>query len=91
MHWSLAIDLDQILLFCLYLRKFVNNLVIHPQKYTLQNLKLIFPVTLRIFGHEFHIQTSVKVELVMFGLIFKKFRKLRNLYRENKNLDLHKT
>ena len=45
----------------------------------LQNLKLIFPVILRIFDLESHSQTSVKVELVMFELIFIKFRKLRSL------------
>ena len=57
----------QILLFGLYLRKYANNLVIHPQKkYVLQNLQLIFLVILRIFVLECHGQTSVKVELVMF-------------------------
>ena len=81
----------QILLFRLYLRKYVNNLVIHPQKICLQNLKLIFLAILRTFDLECHGQISVKVELVMFGLIFMNFRKLRNLYRENKKLDLHKT
>ena len=42
----------------------------------LQNLKLIFPVILQMFDLESHGQTSVKVELVMFGLVFMKFRKL---------------
>ena len=82
----------QILLFGLYLRKYANNLVIHPQKkYVLQNLQLIFLVILRIFVLECHGQTSVKVELVMFALVFKKFRKLRSLCRENKKLNLRKT
>ena len=31
-----------------------------------QNLKLIFPVILRVFKYECHGQTSVQVELVMF-------------------------
>ena len=78
----------QIFLFGLYLRKYVNNLVIHPQKSTLQNLKLIFLLILRIFYFECHGQTSVKVELVMFGLVLMKFRKLRRLYREKKKLDI---
>ena len=33
----------------------------------------------------FHGQPSVKVELIMFELVFVKFRKLRTLYRENKS------
>ena len=87
--------------FCIwlaFLRKYANNLVINPQKKykfaSLQNLQLIFIVILRIFVPECHGQTFVKVELVMFGLIFMKFRKLRklrSLCRENKKLDLHKT
>ena len=32
----------QILLFCLYLRKYINNLVIHPQKSTLAKFKAEF-------------------------------------------------
>ena len=63
----------QILLFRMHLRKNVNNLVIRPQKCTLQNLKQIFPVS---FDLESHSQTSVKVVLVMFELIFMKSRKL---------------
>ena len=58
----------QMLLFRLYLRKSINNLVIH-----------------------FHGQVSVKIELVMYGLVFMKFRKLRNLCQDNKKLDFHKT
>ena len=81
----------QILLFRLYLRKYINNLVIHFQKSTFANLQLIFLVMLRIFDLECRFQTSVKIELVMFGLVFTKFRKLRSLYRENKKLDFHKT
>ena len=75
----------QILLFRLHLRKCVNNLVIHPQKVRLQNLKLIFPVILRIFDIESHSQTSVKVASVMFALVFMKFRKLRSLYQKTKS------
>ena len=77
----------QILLFGLYLRKCANNLVVHPQKKVrLQNLQLTFLVILRIFVLECHGQTSVKVELVMFTLVFMKFRKLRSLCREKKSL-----
>ena len=61
------------------------------KKVGLQNLKVIFLVILRIVDLECHGQTCVKVELVVFGLVFMKFRKLRSLYRENKKLDLHKT
>ena len=57
----------------------------------MENLQLIFLLILRIFDLEFHGQTSVQVELVMFGLVFMKFRKLRSLYRENKKLNFHKT
>ena len=70
----------QILLFCLYLRKYVDNLVIHPKKVRLQNLQLIFLEILRIFDLECNGQTSVSVELVMFGVVFMKFRKMRSLY-----------
>ena len=63
------------------------------KKVRLQNLQLSFIVTLRIFDLECHGQTVkvALVELVMFDLIFMKFRKLRSLYRENKKLNLHKT
>ena len=82
MHWSLAIDLSILLfyhffLFHLYLIKYLNNSVIYPQKVRLQNLKLIFLVILQTFDLECHGQTSVKIELVMFGLVLIKFRKLR--------------
>ena len=66
-------------------------MVINHQKLRLQNLKLIFLVTLRSFDLECHIQSTVKIELVTFVLVSVKFRKLRSLYRENKKLDLHKT
>ena len=62
--------LFQILLFRLYLTKFVNNLVIYPQKkVSLQNLVLFFDL-------ERHSQTSLETEFVMFSLIFMKFTKL---------------
>ena len=44
-----------------------------------QNLKLIFLVILQIFDLKCHDKTSVKVELVMTGLVLMKFRKLRRL------------
>ena len=44
-----------------------------------QNLKLIFLVILQIFDLKCHDKTSVKVELVMPGLVLMKFRKLRRL------------
>ena len=77
----------QILLFRLHLTTHVNNFGYSPSKKYVKNLKLIFPVILRVFDLEYHGQTSVKVELVMFRLVFMKFRKLRSLYRENKKLD----
>ena len=77
----------QILLFLLDLRIWLFVL----KKVSLQNLKLIVLGIFGIFDLECHGQPSVKVELIMFGLVFTKFRKLRSLYRENKNLDLHKT
>ena len=66
-------------------------MVINHQKLRLQNLKLIFLVTLRSFDLECHIQSTVKIELVTFVLVSVKFRKLRSLYRENKKIDLHET
>ena len=66
-------------------------MVINHQKLRLQNLKLIFLVTLRSFDLECHSQSTVKIELVTFVLVSVKFRKLRSLYGENKKLDLHKT
>ena len=81
----------QILLFGFYLRKYAIIWLLTLKKVRLQNLQLIFLVILRIFVLECHGQTSVKVELVMFALVFKKFRKLRSLCRENKKLNLRKT
>ena len=46
------------------------------KKLYLQNLNLIFPVVLRVFDAECHDQISVKVELVMCGLVFIKFDKI---------------
>ena len=66
----------QILLFRLYLRKYLNNLVIHRQKCTFAKFKADFSCNFTNFDLESHSQTSVKVELVMFGLAFMKFRKL---------------
>ena len=40
-----------------------------------------------MFDLECHGQTSVKIELLMFGLVSMIFRKLRSLYRENEKLD----
>ena len=67
------------------LRIYVGNLVFTLKNIRLQNIKLIFPVILRIFDLESHSQISVKAE------VFKKFRKLKSLYRKNKKLDLDKT
>ena len=67
------------ILFCSHLRKcrkYINNLVIHPQEWAFAKFKANFPVILRIFDFESHSQTSVKVELVMFGLVLMKLRKL---------------
>ena len=66
----------QILLFRLYLRKYVNNLIIHFQNSTFAKFTVDFSCSFTIFDLECHGQTSVKIELVMFGLIFMKFRKL---------------
>ena len=38
------------------------------KKITFQNFTPIFPVILRIFDHECHGKTSLKVAFVMFGL-----------------------
>ena len=43
------------------------------------------------FDLESYGQTSVKVALVKFGLVFMKLKQLKCLHRENKNIDLHKT
>lgn len=47
----------------------------------------ILPEVLRIKCHG---QTSLKVALVMLGLIFMSFRKLKSIDRKNENLDVHK-
>ena len=61
------------------------------KKVRLQNLQLNFLVILLIFDLDSHGQSPVKIELVMFGPVFMKLRKLRSLYWENKKLDFHKT
>ena len=66
----------QILLFCLYFRKFINSLLNYPQ---------LFQIVLRIFDLECHGQAPLKIAFVKFGHIFRKFRKLRSLHLENKN------
>ena len=38
-----------------------------------------------------YLQTSPKFALVMASLFFIKFKALKNIHRENKNLDFHKT
>ena len=84
--------LFQILLFPLYFGKFVNSLLNYPQKErSLQNFKPLFPVILRIFDHEYHGETSLKVASVKFVHVFMKFRKLESLHQENIKLDHHKT
>ena len=84
--------LFQILLFRLYFGKFVNSLLNYPQKEkSLQNFKPLFPVILRIFDHECHGETSLKVASVKFVHVFMKFRKLESLHQENIKLDRHKT
>ena len=80
----------QTLLFRLHLTKYVNNLVIHPRKIW-KNWSWFFVAILRVFDLECNGQTSVKVELIMFGLVFMKLRKLRSLFRENEKLDPRKT
>ena len=56
------------------------------KKVRLQNLRLIFQVTLRIFDLQYYGQIPVKIELVIYGLILMTFRKLRSLYREENSL-----
>ena len=53
------------------------------KKVSLQIFKPNFPLIVWIFDLEYLDQTSVKVEFVMFGLAFMKFRKLKSLQREN--------
>ena len=57
----------QILLFRLYLRKYVNNLVIHRQKCTFAKFKSDLSCNFTNFDLESHSHTSVKVVLVIFG------------------------
>ena len=53
----------QTLLFRLYLRKYVNNLVIYHQKSKFVKFKAdFFFVILRIFDLEFHGQSPIKTE-----------------------------
>ena len=56
----------------------------------MQNFKPIFPGILQSFGPECHSQTSYTVAFFMFGLVFMKFRKLKDLHREKENLNLFK-
>ena len=73
--------LFQILLFHLYFGKLVNSLLNYPQKErSLQNFKSLFPVILRIFDHECHGETSLKVASVKLVHVFMKFRKLESLH-----------
>ena len=76
------------LVLCLYLSKFENSFVPTPKKVSLQHLKLIFPVILWIFNLKWHDQASLNVPFVRFCLFFIKFKKLKTLYWENKNLHL---
>ena len=52
-------------LFHLYLKKFVNNLVIYPQNIvSFQNFKSVFAVILQAFDLEYHGQASLKGTLM---------------------------
>ena len=66
--------LFQFLLFCLYLTKFVNNLIICQQKVRLQNLNQIFPVISPTFYFAQYVRTSLKVASLTFGLVFMKLK-----------------
>ena len=57
-----------------------------PEKVSLQNWKPIFPVISRILNIEQRSQTSLKFACVRFWLFFVKFKELKTLYWENKNL-----
>ena len=73
--------LVKILLFRLYFGKFANNLLNYTQKErNLQNFKPLFPVILRIFDHECHVETSLKVACLKFVHVFLKYRKLKSLH-----------
>ena len=52
----------------------------------MQNFKPLFPIILPIFDLECHGQASLKIAFVTFRLAFMKFRKLKSLDLENKNL-----
>ena len=82
----------QILLIRLYLRTHINNLWLFTlKKSKFAKFKADFFVILRIFDFECLCHASVKIEIVMFGFVFMEVRKLRSLYRENKEDNLHKT
>ena len=70
----------QTLLFRVYLQRFVNNLLTYPK------ITAIFAVILRVFDLQCHVQTPLKVASIIFGLVFTRFRELKNLHHENKNL-----
>ena len=73
--------LVKILLFRLYFGKFANNLLNYTQKErNLQNFKPLFPVILRIFDHECHVETSLKVACLKFVHVFMRYRKLKSLH-----------
>lgn len=74
----------QTLLFRVYLQRFVNNLLAYPKRK--ESFKAIFAVILRVFDLQCHVQTPLKVASIIFGLVFTKFRELKNLHHENKNL-----
>ena len=74
------------------LRTYINNLWLFTlKKSTFAKFKADFSVILRIFDLECLCHTSIKIEIVMFGFVFMEVRKLRSLYRENKEHNLHKT
>ena len=73
-------------------KKIINNSWLFTLKKSFfSKFKADFFVILRIFDLECLCQTSVKIKIIMFGFVFMKVRKLRSLYRENKELNLHKT
>ena len=67
---KVATLLFKIFLFPLCIRKFVNSLLNYPQKISLQNFKLLFPLILWIFDLECHGQSSLKVAFVKFAHVF---------------------
>ena len=74
----------QTLLFRVYLQRFVNNLLAYPKRK--ESFKAIFAVILRVFDLQCQVQTPLKVASIIFGLVFTKFRELKNLHHENKNV-----